>query len=192
VKVSGISTGFPVLSQSSGQVAHVLLTRSPLGLPQYCYCMDPVRLACVKHAASVRPEPESNSPSKPTTPLLRRLDLCLKLLAQYGRCPCLRQSYDSCECQPLEADTRTGFWRISVPLSRSTTGDSAHTSREVEVLGAPAREGCLRNVFRGTSSVRFMGPGQLLSKPGEATWGGETTVEHVFGRRQAEETQKSG
>ena len=29
-EVFGISTGFPVLSQSSGQVAHVLLTRSPL------------------------------------------------------------------------------------------------------------------------------------------------------------------
>ena len=28
--VSGISTGFPVLSQSLGQVTHVLLTRSPL------------------------------------------------------------------------------------------------------------------------------------------------------------------
>jgi hypothetical protein len=42
----------------------VILTRSPLGLPQYCYCMDLVRLACVKHAASVRPEPGSNSPSR--------------------------------------------------------------------------------------------------------------------------------
>ena len=62
--ISGISTGFPVLSRSSGQVAHVLRTRSPLGLHQYCYRMDLVRLACVKHAASVRPEPGSNSPSR--------------------------------------------------------------------------------------------------------------------------------
>ena len=30
MRVSGISTGFPVLSRSSGQVPHVLLTRSPL------------------------------------------------------------------------------------------------------------------------------------------------------------------
>ena len=29
-RTSGISTGFPALSQSSGQVAHVLLTRSPV------------------------------------------------------------------------------------------------------------------------------------------------------------------
>lgn len=31
--VSGISPGFPELSQSQGQVAHVLLTRSPLITP---------------------------------------------------------------------------------------------------------------------------------------------------------------
>src|ERR1700710_2411924 len=53
--ISGISPGFPGLSQSSGQVAHVLLTRSPL-------TRRFARLACVKHAASVRPEPGSNSP----------------------------------------------------------------------------------------------------------------------------------
>src|SRR4051812_43351190 len=65
---SGISTGFPVLSQTSGQVAHVLLTRSPLGLPRCCHRLDLVRLACVKHAASVRPEPGSNSPSRSRAP----------------------------------------------------------------------------------------------------------------------------
>jgi hypothetical protein len=65
VGASGISTGFPVLSRSSGQVAHVLLTRSPLDLHRYCYRMDLVRLACVRHAASVRPEPGSNSPLRP-------------------------------------------------------------------------------------------------------------------------------
>src|SRR5207245_2277467 len=62
--VSGISSGFPLLSRSPGQVAHVLLTRSPLRLPQSCDWLDVVRLACVKHAASVRPEPGSNSPSR--------------------------------------------------------------------------------------------------------------------------------
>ncbi len=64
VGVSGISTGFPVLSRSSGQVAHVLLTRSPLGLLRCFHRMDLVRLACIRHAASVRPEPGSNSPSR--------------------------------------------------------------------------------------------------------------------------------
>ena len=59
--VSGISSGFPGLSQSLGQVTHVLLTRSPL-ITQEQALEVTVRLACVKHAASVRPEPGSNSP----------------------------------------------------------------------------------------------------------------------------------
>jgi hypothetical protein len=42
----------------------VLLTRSPLVYPRKGLT---VRLACVKHAASVRPEPESNSPNKNQT-----------------------------------------------------------------------------------------------------------------------------
>ena len=59
--ISGIRPSFPGLSQSQGQVTHVLLTRSPLEHPQRGLS---VRLACVKHAASVRPEPGSNSPLK--------------------------------------------------------------------------------------------------------------------------------
>ena len=59
--VSGISSCFQLLFQSQGQVAHVLLTRSPLVYPRRGLT---VRLACVKHAASVRPEPGSNSPLK--------------------------------------------------------------------------------------------------------------------------------
>ena len=59
--ISGISTCFQMLSQSQGQVTHVLLTRSPLVYPRRGLT---VRLACVKHAASVRPEPGSNSPLK--------------------------------------------------------------------------------------------------------------------------------
>ena len=62
--LSGISRRFHLLSQRPGLVSHVILTRSPLGLPLYCYSVDLVRLACVKHAASVRPEPGSNSPSR--------------------------------------------------------------------------------------------------------------------------------
>ena len=59
--ICGIRPSFPGLSRSQGQVTHVLLTRSPLirlvQAPDFI-----VRLACVKHAASVRPEPGSNSP----------------------------------------------------------------------------------------------------------------------------------
>ena len=57
--ISGISHRFRQLSQSAGQITHVLLTRSPLEYPRKGLS---ARLACVKHAASVRPEPGSNSP----------------------------------------------------------------------------------------------------------------------------------
>src|SRR5690348_10234386 len=61
VVVSGISSRFRGLSRCEGQIAHVLLTRSPL---VYSRRSLTARLACVKHAASVRPEPGSNSPLK--------------------------------------------------------------------------------------------------------------------------------
>ena len=54
---SGISQAFAWVSRSRGQVTYVLLTRSPLG-----GLLRPVRLACIRHAASVHPEPGSNSP----------------------------------------------------------------------------------------------------------------------------------
>ena len=54
----GISTSFPVLSPTVWQVAHALLTRPPLLRTRRCFT---VRLECVMHAASVHPEPGSNS-----------------------------------------------------------------------------------------------------------------------------------
>ena len=56
--VCGISSPFGLLSPAEGQVSYVLRTRSPLGV-----LLHPVRLACIRHAASVHPEPGSNSPS---------------------------------------------------------------------------------------------------------------------------------
>src|SRR5688572_31179361 len=62
--ISGINHRFRWLSRSQGQITHVLLTHSP---HDYHRSGLSARLACVKHAASVRPEPGSNSPSKTTT-----------------------------------------------------------------------------------------------------------------------------
>ena len=64
VVISGIRPRFRGLSRSEGQITHVLLTRSPL---EYHRSGLSARLACVKHAASVRPEPGSNSPLKNNT-----------------------------------------------------------------------------------------------------------------------------
>ncbi len=55
----GISPGFPGLSPTRGQVAHVLLTRAPLYSSAEADFL--ARLACVRRAASVDSEPGSNS-----------------------------------------------------------------------------------------------------------------------------------
>ena len=61
----GISVRFQTLFHSERQVTHALLTRPPLSEtrnpPKPHSAFHSVRLACVKHAASVRPEPGSNS-----------------------------------------------------------------------------------------------------------------------------------
>ncbi len=58
----GVSTSFPVLFPTPGQITHALLTHPPL----YSGTEAPflARLACVRHAASVDSEPGSNSPVK--------------------------------------------------------------------------------------------------------------------------------
>ena len=82
VTLCGISTPFGVLFPTARQVTHALLTRPPLRhsihstveaqrffiLSNFCFTPLPfseqsvsVRLACVRRAASVRPEPGSNS-----------------------------------------------------------------------------------------------------------------------------------
>ena len=55
----GISNRFQLLSPAQRQILYILLTRPPLSSDRSQIL---VRLACIKHAASVRPEPGSNSP----------------------------------------------------------------------------------------------------------------------------------
>ena len=60
----GISVRFQTLSPMPRQVAHALLTRPPLSLLRSIRRLplaNSVRLECVMHAASVHPEPGSNS-----------------------------------------------------------------------------------------------------------------------------------
>ena len=59
VTLCGINVRFQTVFHSERQVTHALLTRPPLAfIPEGNRL---VRLACVRHAASVRPEPGSNS-----------------------------------------------------------------------------------------------------------------------------------
>ena len=76
----GISSRFQLLSPTERQVSHALLTRSPLNLSSIGrsrFPISPVRLACVRHAASVRPEPGSNS-QKMVSQVISDLKSCFK------------------------------------------------------------------------------------------------------------------
>ena len=64
VVLCGLTVSFPTLSPCTGQVTHALLTRPPLRLLSSIRKLPSIisiRLACVRHAASVHPEPGSNS-----------------------------------------------------------------------------------------------------------------------------------
>ena len=97
----------------------MLLSRSPLGARR-----PRARLACFRHAASVHPEPGSNSPSAasprgeaslsvllalPTTLHLLTPPRCAGRLPVYPRraCPC------NCACQPVREAGRTPVPRAS-------------------------------------------------------------------------------
>ncbi len=54
--LSGFSIRFQKLSRAHGQVTYVLLTRSPLDSEKQAF-LPLVRLACIRHAASVHAEP---------------------------------------------------------------------------------------------------------------------------------------
>ena len=173
--VSGISTGFPVLSRSSGQVAHVLLTRSPLGLLRCFHRMDLVRLACIRHAASVRPEPGSNSPSR-LLPRPRRIsarirepigmDSTSRIDSRFDRVPknpeppaiALFLTYDSRAPKHSRA-ARTGFW-LSLFRFQGTTRHAPQGAEVPNFRAAPESRSALpRRALKASRSGTFTLPG---------------------------------
>ena len=59
-----VSSGYPLLSGRYLRVTHPSATRRPKSHPEGIVFVATVRLACVKHAASVQSEPGSNSSVK--------------------------------------------------------------------------------------------------------------------------------
>ena len=89
----GISPPFDGLFPAEGQIIHALLTRAPLySLAEANFL---VRLACVRHAASVCSEPGSNSP------VLILLEIALHLFFQSKKGPTNRLSHYSILKEPV-------------------------------------------------------------------------------------------
>ena len=106
LNLCGISSPFGELSPTTGQIAYALLSRPPL-------TRRSVRLACIKRAASVRPEPGSN-PHENISGLklalfLKYESLALPSTIQLLRCP---------------------VWKTCPPTTRRTnSGESARSQR---------------------------------------------------------------
>ena len=107
----GISPSFPGLSPAQRQVAHVFLTRPPLGSAPEGAVL--ARLACVRHAASVRPEPGSNSPKEKfnTSSAHEHNHDCVRNSTFVD--PRIRRSFRR-EAVPSEGATRTTRPRLSI------------------------------------------------------------------------------
>ena len=94
--LSGFSIRFQKLSRAHGQVTYVLLTRSPLDSEKQAF-LPLVRLACIRHAASVHPEPGSNSPFDLALfrmSLTSRFFLCFFICSKLTfRCTCFLFSF---------------------------------------------------------------------------------------------------
>ena len=137
----GISPPFGRLFHVQGQVSHVLLTRSPL------YSRDCsrflVRLACVRHAASVDSEPGSNSRLKPV----------VSLTGSQGRLPSPRSKSAgmdlTCEIVSSKSD------RVVSRLARSTDCQRPKPLRSRRrVLSIPGHQsGGPRNFWSRTQAL---------------------------------------
>ena len=134
----------------------MLLTRSPL---VYSRRSLTARLACVKHAASVRPEPGSNSPLKSIG-----IGLATELTVSTSSIADVRSSAGSC-CQSIKG-TELEHWRTRsrargifcayLALTFSTLLSSQISGAHLTGPSAPAR-GNLTNFMRYTrpSQTRF-------------------------------------
>ena len=113
----GISPAFAGLSPFEGQVAHVLRTRAPCARFLYCYRKLRTRLACVKHAASVRSEPGSNSRLNLVCLEMKNPDLHRGQTSQTNLFVVRSTQYPH---SPKRIRAKpNGFWHISSKLSKS-------------------------------------------------------------------------
>jgi hypothetical protein len=134
----GISPAFAGLSPIRGQIAHVLLTRAPCAHLLYCYRKLRTRLACVKHAASVRSEPGSNSHVKLAAQKIKKPDLDLSMSDPIFQANFL--SLDSLNPSAFPRRSQSnGFWHISSGCQRAGLLSSRQATKQSESIAAVPR-----------------------------------------------------
>ena len=150
VVLSGISPPFEELSRIQRQVAHVLLTRSPLYSPEGFL----VRLACVRHAASVRSEPGSNSPidiSVPKGKIPYRFP---------GRLPIPLGSIGNCTTEPVQVR------HISYSFFKEQIFSKQEGNIRVSTVGNPCQPANACICAKKTTGKTLFPQGEAFKPPG--------------------------
>src|SRR5205807_5248187 len=157
----GISTDFSVLSPARGQVAHVLLTRLPLGTPLPCGREALARLACVRRAASVNPEPGSNSPSKDRGP--KGLALSLKDSQSLSHSSVVKVLNASSATPQRGLAAATGGAGRALPPPSPPSGRVDSSVGGVTAIVARARHPCNRPALPSPAPEALAGPGRVFT-----------------------------
>jgi hypothetical protein len=121
----GITPRFRGLPPAGGQIGHVFLTRPPRECPEG----HPVRLACIRHAASVDPEPGSNSPPSPSAPDVRATvarPAGVRLPPWSFRLRLAAVLWGQGQTLPLPGRPGIGFLAVHRTLPPCTASSSAH------------------------------------------------------------------
>ena len=158
--LSGISTCFQVVSQSLGQIAHVLLTHPPLASNKSSrrnLWIQLARLACIRHAASVRPEPGSNSQFENWALFNLLQIICLRIDFAY--------LFESNNVWPAHCETLFSFQSTNLCLSDATFYillACLNLVNKFLIFSFCLRETCLSHAATNISILAFSDSSNLL------------------------------
>ena len=169
--VSGITHRFRWLPPCARQLPHAFLTRPPRERPEG----RPVRLACIRHAASVDPEPGSNSPPSAyfltTPPGRHRLDRD----AAFFKCVVLGVTWATCrpghQTRPVPSAARARRQDRPVPLPAQQAVCSVFRTRITLPAPSPATCQCAGSLTWNHPALRgAITPNDPPCRPGLRSW----------------------
>ena len=156
----GISHPFGQLFPTSGQVTYALLSRPPLTTQSKP--RSSVRLACLMHAASVYPEPGSNSPKRCTTLRSRLLSEGLTTRTSLSRISCHSSVVKVQRPRRDGPRRRRRMMGLGGPVSNRRPRPGVRTVRAprgggtTRMVGSP--RGCQTPTVRSTAQIESWSP----------------------------------
>ena len=148
--VRGIRPDFSGLSPSPGHITYVLLSRLPLARGR---SPSPVRLACIRRTASVRPEPGSNSTDLFWVLVLSTIQLLRCRCRFYTTMFALSSEFVQTPGQIRKFDLRVGRRLVCLPNFQGGDRLSGVSSLDIQETQAPTRG--LSRFFNVPPALRY-------------------------------------